>query len=60
MMTPDCPGVSGARAAGAAAGPTALRWRGWLESVTAVRDSKNPDGPVLAFPVSSWQAFVRK
>ena len=27
-------------------------------SVMAVRDSKNPDGPILAFPVSSWMAFL--
>lgn len=27
-------------------------------SVMAVRDSKNPDGPTLAFPVSSWTAFL--
>lgn len=24
-----------------------------------VRDSKNPDGPVLAFSPEEWQAFVR-
>ncbi|CCH35745.1 DUF397 domain-containing protein [Actinosynnema sp. NPDC047251] len=24
----------------------------------AVRDSKNPTGPVIAFPVVKWQAFV--
>lgn len=24
----------------------------------AVRDSKDPDGPVLAFPASSWSAFL--
>jgi hypothetical protein len=24
----------------------------------AVRDSKTPDGPTLAFPVGSWNAFV--
>ncbi|SOB78785.1 DUF397 domain-containing protein [Streptomyces sp. 1331.2] len=23
-----------------------------------VRDSKDPDGPVLAFPVSSWGTFI--
>lgn len=27
--------------------------------VTAVRDSKHPSGPVLAFPVSAWVEFVR-
>ena len=27
---------------------------------TAVRDSKNPTGPVLAFPVSSWADFLRR
>jgi hypothetical protein len=29
------------------------------EALTAVRDSKNPTGPVLAFPVSSWADFLR-
>jgi hypothetical protein len=27
--------------------------------VVAVRDSKDPDGPVLAFTLAEWQAFVR-
>jgi hypothetical protein len=26
--------------------------------VLVVRDSKNPQGPVLAFPASRWTAFV--
>lgn len=26
----------------------------------AVRDSKDPDGPVLAFPASSWSAFLNR
>ncbi|WP_433265471.1 DUF397 domain-containing protein [Actinosynnema sp. CS-041913] len=25
----------------------------------AVRDSKNPDGPVLTFPEVHWRGFVR-
>ncbi|MFE3502974.1 DUF397 domain-containing protein [Kitasatospora sp. NPDC059160] len=25
----------------------------------AVRDSTDPDGPVLAFPAESWTAFLR-
>lgn len=29
-------------------------------ALTAVRDSKNPTGPVLAFPVSSWAEFVQR
>jgi Domain of unknown function (DUF397) len=28
--------------------------------LTAVRDSKNPDGPILAFPASSWTTFLRR
>jgi hypothetical protein len=28
--------------------------------LTAVRDSKNPAGPTLAFPVSSWAEFLRR
>lgn len=27
--------------------------------ITAVRDSKNP-GPLLAFPVASWVAFLNR
>jgi hypothetical protein len=30
------------------------------EALTAVRDSKNPTGPMLAFPVSSWMEFLRR
>lgn len=29
-----------------------------LSGVVAVRDSKDPDGPVLAFGPSAWRAFV--
>ncbi|HEX6357206.1 DUF397 domain-containing protein [Actinophytocola sp.] len=28
-------------------------------TVTAVRDSKNPTGPTLAFPAASWKAFLQ-
>ena len=30
------------------------------EATTAVRDSKNPAGPMLAFPVASWADFLRR
>jgi hypothetical protein len=30
------------------------------EALTGVRDSKNPTGPILAFPVSSWADFLRR
>ncbi len=29
-----------------------------LSGVVAVRDSKDPDGPVLVFSVEAWRAFV--
>lgn len=29
----------------------------WASRVTAVRDSKNPDGGVLTIPEDSWHAF---
>lgn len=29
-------------------------------ALTAVRDSKNPSGPTLAFPISSWAEFLRR
>jgi hypothetical protein len=28
--------------------------------LTAVRDSKNPTGPILTYPVTSWMAFLRR
>ncbi|MFD4533840.1 DUF397 domain-containing protein [Kitasatospora sp. NPDC058397] len=29
-----------------------------FSGVQPVRDSKDPDGPVLCFPTPAWQAFV--
>ncbi|MFI0421522.1 DUF397 domain-containing protein [Spongiactinospora sp. 9N601] len=29
-----------------------------LHQHVAVRDSKNPDGPVLIFPTEDWRAFT--
>ncbi|MET9412604.1 DUF397 domain-containing protein [Streptomyces klenkii] len=31
----------------------------WAPSASAVRDSKTPGGPVLAFSPAAWAAFVR-
>lgn len=31
---------------------------GFASGVVPVRDSKEPAGPALTFPVSSWAAFV--
>ncbi len=30
------------------------------ETAVAVRDSKDPDGPRLAFPAGQWRAFTRR
>jgi uncharacterized protein DUF397 len=30
-----------------------------VPGVVAVRDSKDPSGPSLAFSAASWQAFIR-
>ncbi|MGW3432678.1 DUF397 domain-containing protein [Streptomyces melanosporofaciens] len=29
-----------------------------LPGIVPVRDSKNPDGPVLIFPTHCWSAFI--
>ena len=29
------------------------------DDVIGIRDSKNPDGPVLSFSPSEWDAFIR-
>lgn len=31
-----------------------------IDTVVGVRDSKNVDGPVLAFPAERWAAFLAK
>ena len=31
-----------------------------VTAAVAVRDSKNPDGPKLAFTATEWKAFVRR
>ena len=31
-----------------------------VPAVVAVRDSKDPDGPVLAFSAGDWQAFTAR
>lgn len=33
---------------------------GGQPGTVAVRDSRNPDGPALAFAPGSWQAFTRR
>jgi hypothetical protein len=52
--------------------PSGLAWRkstfsaanggcvevGWLDTTTAVRDSKDAHSPVLDFPVPEWRAFL--
>lgn len=30
----------------------------WPTDQVAIRDSKQPAGPALAFPTDAWQAFV--
>ncbi|MGY0059195.1 DUF397 domain-containing protein [Streptomyces sp. LZ34] len=31
-----------------------------IPDVVPVRDSKNPQGPTLLFPVTSWTAFITR
>lgn len=30
----------------------------WVDWLVAVRDSKNPDGPVLTFTPATWHGFL--
>ncbi|QDL71051.1 DUF397 domain-containing protein [Streptomyces malaysiensis subsp. malaysiensis] len=41
-------------------GGSCVEWAPRLASadIIPVRDSKDPHGPVLAFPVSSWSSFI--
>ncbi|MEV7928372.1 MULTISPECIES: DUF397 domain-containing protein [unclassified Kitasatospora] len=39
-------------------GGTCVEVANGFTDVQPVRDSKDPDGPVLLFPSAAWQAFV--
>jgi hypothetical protein len=41
-------------------GGTCVEMASFGTSVVAVRDSKDPDGPKLAFPAGQWAAFTRQ
>ena len=33
---------------------------GWKAPDVAIRDSKNPAGPTLSFPIHRWRTFLKK
>ncbi|MFE3183300.1 DUF397 domain-containing protein [Streptomyces violascens] len=39
-------------------GGNCLEVRDDVPHIVPVRDSKNPDGPVLVFPAAAWSAFI--
>jgi Domain of unknown function (DUF397). len=39
-------------------GAACVEVNGDIPGVVAVRDSKNPDGPILAFTPAEWRAFL--
>ncbi|MFB9247998.1 DUF397 domain-containing protein [Sphaerisporangium melleum] len=39
-------------------GGTCVEMASNLPGIVAVRDSKNPQGPALVFPVHQWRAFL--
>jgi hypothetical protein len=43
-----------------ASGGNCVEVAGTRADVVAVRDSKDPDGPRLAFPAGQWQAFTER
>lgn len=45
---------------GAEFGVLVRRTGAWRNRMVAVRDSKNPDGGVLAFSSQRWTAFTRR
>ncbi len=60
MNTPDLSRVEWRKSSRSGGGPDCVEVAWGPESVTAVRDSKAPEGALLAFPVSAWQAFVSR
>ncbi|GAA2426251.1 DUF397 domain-containing protein [Streptomyces mauvecolor] len=40
-------------------GGNCLEVRDDVPHIVPVRDSKNPDGPVLVFPAAAWSAFIK-
>ncbi|MDT0441703.1 DUF397 domain-containing protein [Streptomyces johnsoniae] len=60
-MRPNSPFVVWRASSHSVNGGACVEWAPEEAATTGtvpVRDSKNPDGPVLAFPAAGWQAFV--
>ncbi|MEV5913399.1 DUF397 domain-containing protein [Streptomyces chartreusis] len=60
--TPDLTGVRWVKSRRSGnGGGNCLEWAPDVAAATGVvpvRDSKNPEGPTLAFPVEGWKTFV--
>ena len=61
MQEVAIPGPDGAwlKSSYSGAGNTECVEAAFLPDGTAVRDSKDPDGPILRFPGGAWGTFVR-
>ncbi len=55
-MNTDTPWVKASRSGGNSGQCVEVRRR---DGNVQLRDSKDPDGPVLTFPPAAWEAFVK-
>lgn len=57
LLATDLPGVIWRKSSRSGQGGDCVELAG-LPGVVAVRDSKDPSGPALAFPREAWRAFA--
>ncbi|MFI9330427.1 DUF397 domain-containing protein [Kitasatospora sp. NPDC052868] len=57
-MNPDLSGASWAKSSYSTNGGECVEVSGSFPGAVPVRDSKDPEGPALVFPLDAWRSFV--
>ncbi|MER7701847.1 DUF397 domain-containing protein [Kitasatospora sp. NPDC097605] len=57
-MSPDLPGATWFTSSYSGNGGNCVEVSASFPGAVPVRDSKDPEGPALVFPISDWHAFI--